>query len=870
MTIGPRIAWLRAAVWALAGVLVLLAALTARQVTRLTCDALEANWRGRFDILVTAPGAENSLSPGQDSEGLALLDPNFANASTPTMSLDQVRAIAELNDVDVAAPIGFLGSMADSMNWPLFFIPISELSKPTTEYRINWRVAGSDGLGDRLVMDEYQSVTISMTDWNGQEGRLGEVGVRATSTDPNMTFDGYVWREGIELSWWPVPVFRSSIFAVDPVAEKALLGSDGEFLQPLADFDALIAENGPISHHSFHNVEHLQDSIPLEAALKDLPGAQVGHRAALWGAYGLDSPFVGYLRNTQPYAPTELVATVEELVDGQYVNIGERSIDLAEVMRPFNGSELEIGWPRGETATTLDIERYFVADYASDGISPLSLTPIDGESEAGQEPRFTVEPQGIQYAIPRMAFAPPDGAGIGQEQSYRNTLPGELRIGGLDREGAAPFEVGTYTPKSLDAGISYVPLGAYDPATVTVTDTGQVLTPTRNALGLPVQSASAIVSLRGAQELASGDFISAVRVRVAGLEGLNRADAMVRIDALAGRIRALGLDAYVVAGSALQPVQLWVPDYAFGTNTPGQSQRVGDLGWVTQEFTTLGAATWSESTTARLVGWLSLGSMVVAALSLVASGWLARPDRGHTHALLRSLGWSVPARLWWAIREEWPGIAVALGASLVALILGVSGQWLLPLGIVGAAMAVTLLVSNPLRPKAEGLSATLGTRRRRIGLATVETVSAAAVATAFALMGIAAQWYVVASSRTRLSSAITELVVSLAGVVGVLIALVCVVQLVATRLGDGVRARLAHFRYWNLGTSASRIRVGRAVPALLMAGCAAVPVVYALSLAGSHALPLSWGTWLGLGWLGFWVIVKLATALGWRPMSASR
>ncbi|RRD46141.1 hypothetical protein, partial [Arachnia propionica] len=73
---------------------------------------------------------EDSLSPGGDAQGLPLLDPNFANVTTPTMSLDKLEQINGMNDVEIAAPIGFLGSTGDVMNWPLFFIPWSELPNP--------------------------------------------------------------------------------------------------------------------------------------------------------------------------------------------------------------------------------------------------------------------------------------------------------------------------------------------------------------------------------------------------------------------------------------------------------------------------------------------------------------------------------------------------------------------------------------------------------------------------------------------------------------------------------------------------------------------------------------------------------------------
>ena len=146
---------------------------------------------------------------------------------------------------------------------------------------------------------------------------------------------------------------------------------------------------------------------------------------------------------------------------------------------------------------------------------------------------------------------------MGQEQSYRRTTPGKMKIGLYGEQvGGAPFEVGTYTPQDLDSGLNYTPLGAYDPAQVTVSDTGQTLTPTRNAQGLAAQPSSAIVSLQGAQELTDEDFISAVRIRVAGLDGLTRAEAQRRVAAQASRDERLRAATHVIDASRPLPDML--------------------------------------------------------------------------------------------------------------------------------------------------------------------------------------------------------------------------------------------------------------------------------------------------------------------------
>ncbi|WP_221739802.1 hypothetical protein, partial [Arachnia propionica] len=419
------------------------------------------------------------------------------------------------------------------MNWPLFFIPWSELPNPVTKFQITWTITGNDGLGERLVMDRTNTILIDYTNWSGKDGRYAEEGVRIETDEHVLTVDGTVSQQGIEFSWWLVTVPRSTIFTVDPIAEARLLGDAGEFLKPLADFDELIREHGPVTVSGFRNVDadgmvkELDMDATLEARIAEYPGSQKGQRAALWGWYGVDSPFVGFLRNTQPYAPMDLRVSIAQIKDNGVEHVGNLHLDLAAATRPFNGGELEIAWPTGDQSLSQELERYAIIQYNSEGLGPLELQP-EGENSPSST-SFKVTPQGFMHPIMQLGTEPPDGTGIGQEQSYRRSSPGKMTIGLYGQQsGAAPFEVGTYTPQDLDDGLSYVPLGAYDPAEVTVTETGEILTPARNAQGLAAQPSSAIVSLQGAQELVDGDFISAVRIRVAGLDGLSRSEAMPR------------------------------------------------------------------------------------------------------------------------------------------------------------------------------------------------------------------------------------------------------------------------------------------------------------------------------------------------------
>ncbi|MDO5084349.1 hypothetical protein EII34_11350 [Arachnia propionica] len=863
----PRLDRLAVAAWCLVALLITAVVLGATRISSLTAEVYEDAWRGRYDILVTAPGLEKQLSPGSDAQGLPLLDPNFTGVTTPTMSLEKLDQIRSVHDVEVAAPIGFLGSTGDVMNWPLFFIPWSELPDPVTTFQITWTITGDDGLGDRLVMERTNTVKIDHTNWTGKGGRYSTEGVIIETDDPVLTVDGTVSEQGIEFSWWLVTVPRSTIFTVDPIAEADLLADAGEFLKPLAEFDEVTREHGPVTVNGFSKVDsdgmvkELDDTVLLEARIAEFPGSQKGQRAALMGWYGVDSPFVGFLRNTQPYAPTDLAVSIDQISDNGTAHVGDLHLDLAAATRPFNGGELEIGWPTGDQSFSQDLERYAIIQYNSEGLTPLDLEPRTSDSGVS----FTVTPQGFRHPITQLGFQSADGTGMGQEQSYRRTTPGRMTIGLYGKHtGAAPFEVGTYTPQDLDSGASYVPLGAYDPALVRVKESGQMLTPARNAQGLAAQPSSAIVSLQGAQELTDEDFISAVRIRVAGLDGLSRAEAMPRIDAVAAQLRGMGLEAFVVAGASLQSVDLWVPQYAFGTTDPEIPQQVGDLGWVTQNFTTLGAVTWSETTTAQVVMMLFAAAITIAGVLLIGVGLLTRPRRTADHALLVSLGWSHWTRFRWTLLAQWPGLLLVLAATVTGILLAPGGlRWMVGLFLVMAVLATT--ATHPHRPPASFLTGRLGSRRRLIGLSLAETLLTGLAASAFAIVGAAVGWYQQVTTNTRVATAVGEVLTSFLAVAALLIVVVAVIQAATTRLGEQTRGQRARFHYWHLGTSRRRLVTRHLATSLVMLVGALLPPLAVLGLAHQLALPVTLAAILSAGWLLSWALLRATAALRWKP-----
>lgn len=699
---------------------------------------LSSNWRGAYDLLVLAE--EREATPLLDAEGRELADPNFGNISADVIPNDLVERVAAAPGVEVSAPLGLVGRWANTMDWAFLSIPVSVFDgEPAQTFRIGWQVLGDDGLTPRLVQDSTDMLSIDMSGWDGSsEGLLGDVGIAVTS---EVAGDGALADGLLTISWRPVPVAASTVFAVDPVAERELLGPEsGEFLQPLIDAEALW--NSRDRAVSAQSVAALDPGDPLRALLSATPEAA----GPLSGMYGQTNPLTPYLRNSNAYPPMHLVATIDRLSEGQWSVIGTSEIDLAQARRPFAAASLRLTWP-GSDAT---FPTYFTPADLATGVGSLELATAipqdESENLSDAVVHLAAMPQGFVRPVPNAAQLPLDGAGLGQEQTYRQAGPATARLGTRMSSGAAPIEVGTYTPSAITVmrdGAAYVPLGAYDPARVRVGD--NVLTPTLHGLGLAAQPSSALVSLEGARAFGVEDPVTAIRVRVAGISGYGP-DALAKIAEVASDIEDLGLRVLVVAGSSPQDVGVWMTDYAFGTMDSGQPQRVADLGWAQVPFATLGVAAGVEHQVVGLASRLSGAATVIAGASLIAVAVLGLRTRRSGAQVLRASGWTRTQALRWYGSVDGVGLAIVLVGAGVGV--GLTADWVpAAIALGGAAAASLLVLAIPLRmtsrtPRNRGATrlvglgpVAVGVRSLRMGIATtvVRGVALAVVVCAVAL-----------------------------------------------------------------------------------------------------------------------------------------
>jgi hypothetical protein len=677
---------------------------------------VDAHWRGAYDILVRPPGDTLDL---ETTNGL--VEPNFLSFSGHGgISLAQVDQIRATPGVEIAAPVAFIGQLSVSQTSPT--VVIDQVPKSPTLYRLTVTVSTSDGISSRLIDQTTSRVLL------GPAPKGSDASLAITDAAGGLAMNGDV--PDIEITpsgpTQVLPALDSPMLAVDPTAEQQLLGSTGTFLDPLIEADS----KGPTTVSTF-DLSQLPAHTDASARIhfmRNSPSSVVQGR-----------PVFPVLLSAHTYAPVTVTLTVDQLghaldrapadrgagpaseldraqqeAGSTVTNVGTSSVDAGPNLRPLVVNTLAVPWP-GSSLPQEGIETPVAptSTFQSQLVSRPAYTQANPPT-GSTSPSFRIDPRGLVgpgggpvetstgSTSPVLA---PEKHGV--EQAYRSSIEQPVPIartyvpqGPIDQPYVlAP--VGEFDLGALDLPddpLDYVPFGAYDPPDTTlVADSSgtpvapKTMTPTLDPLGLLQVPPLAITDLDAAVALRGPSPIDAVRVRVAEITDYGQ-DAVDRVEQVAQAIAALGLDVQVVAGSSPQAVDLYVPGYDTTTTPPG------DLGWVEQHWTTLGAA-------ARVSSGLGDADVALLVLTLLAVGvavaglqLLVGATRRRERAILSAMGWTRRRILVWRVSE-------ALVSGAVVLLVGVAA-WLAlgtePAGLVvafGGAIAFPLasLASEGLR-----------------------------------------------------------------------------------------------------------------------------------------------------------------------------
>ena len=749
----------------LLGVTMIAASQISEQSSAAVGTAVDENWRGHYDLLVTAPGGLTEAA--EETDGL--VEQNFstliAEESISESQLDEVSALA---DVEVAAPLAFIGQFAnptyeapvgvgveewrsdDFFAYPRAFegtvtisyddgMGMSQLARhPDGHFMITGVLEDDvqflDTAADANAADELtegslehpsmhvidvpesercECLALESIDLELENFDLPTDEIRPqplVPLDPGMSPDDAQDQldqgsAAVYASYEVVPELHSNMVAVDPEAERALLGTDGRFYDDLVEFEELQQqiEPGPCEGS-------IDDDRPEGECLADLIDSdqypQI-HQLAFEGNPREDSytgdtdsaPIIPIVYSETEYPEMSAEANFPELATFE-------DLDFAEATSyEFYQDVLDGERPDSPTTQTVNVTDHLVPFvYEFDvafglGDFPAPDVPTQAEpaqtsstlpgravrSEPGSE-LLSSAPDGTQTALvnePQGRYFL-DTQMTSSEQRYR---PWNVSYEISAPEGALLTPVGSYAPGFTGAAddASYVPLGLYaDPEAEIVEpgqDQGAPLPPSFSGRGALLTSPGVITTMDGYEQYRGEISADVIRVRVAGVDGYSP-ESLSHIEAVAEQIMDLGLDVQIVAGSSLAPVGIYLPEF---------HEDGSDLGWVVEEWTSLGAAVQAEEAQ-MTASWAllitALAGVTLLACAVYMSG--TRPRRREA-SMLTSLGWTRQQVRRWFLTEDLPVLLVVGAAAVTAVAL--SSSQAAQIAAVAAAFAflVTLL-----------------------------------------------------------------------------------------------------------------------------------------------------------------------------------
>lgn len=697
---------------------------------------VDENSRGLYDILVQAKPEQS-----KDANGGALIQPEIATGQGG-ISFEQLDKIRAMGKTGVAAPIslvsrvtqnleaprlsamdylGFNSGLAgavtagdpsalDPSKWPA---AESVLSAAPKNYRLTATAVSSDGVNEQTLFKTSAEGTLGKGRLVEEQtaggksiriaGAEGETGIKFPAPAGGSEHNLFNLSVALPLA----PEVTESVVAVDPSAERALLGSAGDFLAPLEKAPPADARNaGAIGRH-FESL--FTNGIGMDQLTEgpDFLGVKLKYWAPLMTQYQqakrdgkltADSQAIPLIVRSGTSLDLKYSVKIEEIdASGKVVkDVGTVTRSLDKDYLPFvSNSPFALEWP-GSTDHSKVLG-------ATGSFSQGLYNPATWSAAFAAAPQYKDEETAANGAVGKAA-TPGDwvtvnrlpeksafGAPVDQtqrkpvdERSYREDLA-------TGKKPAAPLPMvyGTFDPADVLAAagdVNRLPLGGYDPAPLTLSKDAEgkntdatVLKPSLSATGLVSQSAGAITDYYGLAAArgydANANVIDAIRVR-ANATG-NWKQAQPEVEKLAAEIRGLGLEATVVAGSAREDTSIFVPGYS--KDDAGKESALGTVqqSWVRQDAADAVSGSLT-GTNVTLLFLTLLGATLLTGASTVSYIRQRRREAG----TLRAMGWTQKRIRSWVLEE----FAVGAAALAVAGILLSLLSWNLATVIVSVAM----------------------------------------------------------------------------------------------------------------------------------------------------------------------------------------
>ncbi|MEO6509500.1 MAG: FtsX-like permease family protein, partial [Nocardioides sp.] len=634
---------------------------------------LASNYRSAYDILVRPAKSTSGLEASDN-----LVRENFLSGIFGGISMNQYDTIRNIPGVDVAAPVAMVGYALPTVKIPELVTAQAE-GDPTTDqlYRLKQMWVSDRGLSHYPAAGYGAQPYLYVTRNPVTYGRQFQVRDPASgkTTRPCTSFFRHI-PEGESAFDRKASITLTCFSTTKPPTghgSDVPRGQIGTTL--LVSYPILIAAVDPVQEA---RLVGLDDAVTGGRYLEDDEGPSTVKQ----GSAKIHR--VPVLMADSPVIDERLDITWERLDVPNGVDVASRlsDKDASTWLQGLPGDSV-----RTQTLPSDEVYRRLLKLYAKK-IAPQnpqywSTSPVKYQ----RNPDGHLEPTSVdnppltwmQSATPDFPyFAPGAAADTGFRQLHAHT--GSHIVVGSSPVVPLIHQVGTFDADRLQGfnDLTHVPLTTYeapqaepgDPDTERLLD-GQPLRPNSNLAGYLQQPPLMLTTLKGLrllrnsqafidQDGVQGPPISAIRIRVAGVNGIDD-DSQERVRLVAERIaRDTGLDVDITVGSSPTNVLINLPAGKFGR--PDLTLKEG---WVKK-----GVAVQLLSAIDTKSLALFLLVLVVCALFLLNAVTAAVRARSAELGILSCLGWS-RRRILWLLETELlvTGLVAGVVGTVVAYVL---------------------------------------------------------------------------------------------------------------------------------------------------------------------------------------------------------
>lgn len=549
-------------------------------------ESLQKNWSASYDIVVRPPNSRSI------TESNNLLNPNYLSDIAGGIDNKQYETIKNLKDVQVAAPISVIGFTG-------YDVVLKQINIEPGLYR--YTIIDTDNNG-ALKTDSTASFYFATGNWRVQE------------------FSDYNFFNMVEFDGKLKGYNRVVLAGIDPVQEAKLVGLDKAVIK---------LGNGRY--------------------FDEMDQASTGE---IMGLDGVKNTYFPVLMSNRSFVDKKITYKIEQL-DLPY-NTPEKAEKTMEKARQQNGSKFFDQAKTKKTKTyTFNSEQIHNQLLESlTGLNPKTgkKMPSTSTSDVDLQGFLDLKPGPIDYSQTKSAF--PDRWKFAysidtkmkgkndflSKNAYRQPTWYTKDMSKAHR--ITPRWIGFYDPKKLNLPLdplTELPMETYRPATAELVldpnnqpiNPPKKLLPTTNPLGFLTQPPVMLTTLDAAEQSIGKKYISAIRVKVKGVEKLTE-ESQKKLEQISKEIEdKTGLITDITLGSSPQPAIVKIPE----------TKETKAIGWMEQPWVNIGASYSIFKETKIGFSGIILAVMLVAIVYVFATNLVSLLVRRKEFAVLLSLGW---------------------------------------------------------------------------------------------------------------------------------------------------------------------------------------------------------------------------------------